>query len=62
MPVNGAQQVAEAAAEGDPDARRVLLEAGEALGIALVQAATMFDLTAVVVGGGVAASWRCIRW
>lgn len=58
VPVNGAQQVAEAAAEGDPDARRVLLEAGEALGIALVQAATMFDLTAVVVGGGVAASWR----
>lgn len=56
----GARAVARAAEEGDADARRVLSEAGAALGLAMVQAATLYDLTTVVVGGSVARSWHLI--
>lgn len=59
--VDGAREVAEAADGGDTVARRVLAEAGEAVGMALVQAATMFDLSAVVVGGSVSASWHWLE-
>lgn len=55
-----ARSVALAADDGDADARRVLSEAGTALGLAMVQAATLYDLTTVVVGGGVAQSWHLI--
>ena len=56
--VNGAREVARRAANGDAVAPRILAEAGKALGIALVQAATLFDLSTVIVGGSVARAWQ----
>ena len=50
--------VARRAANGDAVAPRILAEAGKALGIALVQAATLFDLSTVIVGGSVARAWQ----
>lgn len=55
------RDVAAAAAEGHPAAARVLHEAGEALGLALVQAATLFDLDTVILGGSVLGAWSWIE-
>jgi glucokinase len=46
--------VHEAACDGDPFAARILAEAGEALGVGLVNLVNLFDPDVVVVGGGVA--------
>ncbi|MSS46296.1 ROK family protein [Cutibacterium sp. WCA-380-WT-3A] len=56
--VDGAREVARRAANGDAAAPRIFAEAGKALGIALVQAATLFDLSTVIVGGGVSRAWQ----
>lgn len=57
----GARAVARAAEQGDPEAHQVFAAAGEALGLAVVQAATLFDLETVVVGGGVASAWPLLE-
>ncbi len=56
----GARAVAAAADAGDVEAVDVFRDAGEALGLALVQAATLFDLDTVVIGGSVAQSWHLL--
>ncbi len=48
------EQVAQAAAAGDPLARRVLAEAGEALGVAVATMAMTVDIDLFVIGGSVA--------
>ncbi len=58
---DGAGSVAALAEAGDENARRVFREAGEALGLAMVQAATLFDLDTVIIGGGVAQSWGLLE-
>lgn len=58
--VGDASHVADAADGGDEVARRVFWEAGRALGVAMVQAATLYDLDTVVIGGGVTRAWRWI--
>ncbi len=50
-------EVAGRARAGDPDALAVLLNAGRALSDALVSAATLLDISHVVVGGGVVGAW-----
>ena len=48
-----AQEVATAAAQGDPLSVRLMTEAGEALGRAIASTANLFDLDRVVIGGSV---------
>jgi glucokinase len=51
-----------AAREGDPLARRVLDEAGAALGAALAWSATVLDPALIVVGGGLTAAAGDLFW
>lgn len=48
------EQISERAAAGDPLARQVLADAGEALGIAVASMAMMIDVDLFVIGGSVA--------
>ena len=50
----GGAEVATLAAEGDPIAKRVLADAGEALGIAVATMAMIVDVDLYVIGGSVA--------
>jgi glucokinase len=52
-----AQAVAEAALEGDPNAKEIYAETGRALGICLAGLINILNLPLYVVGGGVANSW-----
>ena len=52
-----ARVVAERARSGDEAARRVFADAGRAVALACVSAATLVDLPLAVVGGGVAGAW-----
>lgn len=64
-PVGGAaltaRDVADLARAGDPAARAAYDAAGRALATACVSAATLLDLPAVVVGGGVAQAWDLLQ-
>ena len=53
LPVSG-EEVARLAAAGDEEARAVLGEAGQALGIAVATLAMVFDVDLYVIGGSVA--------
>lgn len=55
--VHDAGEVAQAARSGDSTAVDILVDAGRYAGLAIIQVATMLDLTAVVVGGGVTRDW-----
>lgn len=57
----GAVEVARRATAGDAIARQVFGQAGQMLGLAIVQAATLYDLTRVVLGGGVLSSWNWLE-
>jgi glucokinase len=52
-----ALELAEAARQGDPDARAIFAETGQALGIGLAGLINILNLPLYVVGGGVADSW-----
>jgi glucokinase len=52
-----AQSIADAAQQGDPDAKRIFAETGTALGICLAGLINILNLPLYVVGGGVANSW-----
>ncbi|WP_349427263.1 ROK family protein [Microbacterium sp. LWS13-1.2] len=56
-PVDSARVVAERARAGDPAAVRMFDEAGRAVALACISAATLVDVPLAVVGGGVAAAW-----
>ena len=56
-----ARDVAALARAGDPAARAAYDAAGRALAKACVSAATLLDLPAVVVGGGVAQAWDLLQ-
>lgn len=56
-----AREVAEAAADGDEDARAVYRAAGEGIARAIVITAGVADITTVVVGGGVAGAWPLLE-
>lgn len=58
---SGARAVGKAADLGDPIARRVLREAGEAVGLGLVIGATLLDLDSAVLGGGVLKAWKWLE-
>lgn len=49
--------IADRARDGDTDAARIMAEAGQAVGRAIVTAANLLDIDAVVIGGGVSAAW-----
>jgi glucokinase len=51
------QELAEAAHDGDPDARAIFEETGSALGICLADLINTLNLPLYVLGGGVVASW-----
>src|SRR5581483_6390314 len=51
-----AREVAEAARHGDPLARRLMQDAGYALGMGIASAAALLDLDRVVIAGGLAES------
>jgi predicted NBD/HSP70 family sugar kinase len=57
----GAQQVAEAARAGDPDAQAVFASAGWGVARAVLLTAGILDVTTVVIGGGVARSWDLLE-
>ncbi|MFB7891411.1 ROK family protein [Microbacterium sp. NPDC056044] len=52
-----ARVVAERARAGDPAARAVFDDAGRAVALACISAATLVDVPLAVVGGGVASAW-----
>lgn len=52
-----AENLAEAARQGDPDAKRIYTETGRTLGISLAGLINILNLPLYVVGGGVANSW-----
>jgi len=52
-----AENLAEAARQGDPDARKIYAETGRTLGICLAGLINILNLPLYVVGGGVANSW-----
>jgi glucokinase len=52
-----AQNLAEAARAGDPDAQQIYEETGRALGLCLAGLVNILNLPLYVVGGGVANSW-----
>ncbi|MCR2819006.1 ROK family protein [Microbacterium sp. zg.Y1090] len=56
-PLEPARIVAQRARGGDPAARAVFADAGQAVALACVSAATLVDLPLVVVGGGVVEAW-----
>jgi glucokinase len=55
--VGSARAVAERARAGEPVARRVFDDAGRAVALACISAATLVDVPLAVVGGGVASAW-----
>ncbi len=55
--VSSARAVADRARAGDPVAIEVFAEAGRAVALACVSAATLVDVSLAVVGGGVASAW-----
>ncbi|KZE91150.1 ROK family protein [Microbacterium sp. TNHR37B] len=56
-----ARVVATRARAGDDVARRVFLDAGRAVALACVSAATLLDLPLAVVGGGVSSAWDLLE-
>ena len=52
------QLLSEAARDGDPGARRLWKEIGQALGIGLANVVNLLNPDRIVVGGGVANAWR----
>jgi len=60
-PVEPARVVAQRARAGDPDALAVFTEAGRAVALACVSAATLVDLSLAVVGGGVVGAWDLLE-
>ncbi|GAA2462417.1 ROK family protein [Agromyces soli] len=54
-------EIADRARAGEPDALAVFDAAGRAVGLAASSAASMFDLSFVVVGGGVRAAWDLLE-
>ena len=55
-----ALDLAEAARQGDADAKRIYEEAGRSLGICLAGLINILNLPLYVIGGGVASSWDLI--
>ncbi len=55
--VASARAVAERARAGDPAAKTVFDDAGRAVALACISAATLVDVPLAVVGGGVASAW-----
>lgn len=55
-----ALEIAEAAKEGDADARAIYEETGRAIGICLAALINVLNLPLYVVGGGVANSWELL--
>ncbi len=53
--------VALRAREGDASAQRVFADAGRAVALACVSAATLLDLPLAVVGGGVSSAWDLLQ-
>lgn len=53
-----AQAIADAAAQGDSDARSILAETGHSLGICIAGLINILNLPLYVIGGGVANSWE----
>ncbi|MCR2801134.1 ROK family protein [Microbacterium sp. zg-Y818] len=60
-PVESARVVAQRARAGDPDALAVFADAGRAVALACVSAATLVDLPLAVVGGGVVGAWDLLE-
>lgn len=56
-----ARVVAARAREGDDAARRVFVDAGRAVALACVSAATLLDLPLAVIGGGVTSAWDLLQ-
>jgi len=55
-----AQSIADAAQQGDPDAKRIFAETGTSLGICLAGLINILNLPLYVIGGGVANSWELL--
>lgn len=53
-----AEAIADAAAQGDSDARSILAETGRSLGICIAGLINILNLPLYVIGGGVANSWE----
>lgn len=60
-PLEPARMVAQRARGGDPIALSVFADAGHALALACVSAATLVDLSLAVVGGGVVEAWDLLE-
>jgi glucokinase len=58
IPSFAAREVAELAAKGDPDARKIFDAVGEALGITLAAMINTLNLPLYVVGGGMTNAWN----
>ena len=56
----GAREIAERAEAGDAIALQLFHDCGRALGIACCQAATLFDIDTIALGGGVLTAWSLI--
>jgi glucokinase len=56
-----AQLLAKAAEEGNPDARKIFIDAGHALGIGLASLVNTLNLPLYVVGGGLAQAWDLMK-
>lgn len=60
-PVDGARAVADRARAGDAVAAAIFADAGRAVTLACVSAATLVDVSLAVVGGGVVAAWDLLE-
>jgi glucokinase len=56
-----AHALADAAEQGNPDARQIYTEAGRALGIGLAALVNTLNLPLYVVGGGLAQAWHLMK-
>jgi glucokinase len=51
------KQLSEKAIHGNPAARQIFTEAGDALGIGIANALNLLRVDAVIIGGGIARAW-----
>lgn len=56
-----AHSLADAADDGNPDAKQIFIDAGRALGIGLAALVNTLNLPLYVVGGGLAQAWHLMR-
>jgi glucokinase len=60
-PMWSARTLAEAAFDGNPDARQIYTDAGRALGIGLAALVNTLQLPLYVVGGGLVQAWELLK-